>query len=50
MVNLWYGRIVLMRVSTLADVPERYYAEVKAKLDAAGLDENGNPVVVADGE
>lgn len=45
MVNLWYGRIVLMRVSTLEDVPERYYPQVKAKLDAAALDGSGNPIV-----
>lgn len=49
MVDLWYARIVLLKVSTLSDVPERYYAQVKAKLAAAGLDENGNPIVV-DGE
>lgn len=44
MIDLWYARIVHLKISTLADVPERYYAAVKAKLDAAGLDGNGNPI------
>lgn len=47
MVNLWYSRIVLLKVSVLLDVPDRYYDAVKAKLDENGYDENGNKIVPA---
>lgn len=47
MVNLWYSRIVLLKVSVLSDVPERYNAAVKAKLVENGYDDNGNEIVTA---
>lgn len=46
MVNLWYSRIVLLKVSTLSDVPERYYSGVSIKLSENGYDENGNKITL----
>lgn len=46
MVNLWYSRIVLLKVSVLSDVPERYYDAVAEKLAENGYDENGNKIEV----
>lgn len=44
MVNLWYSRIVLLKVSTLSDVPDRYHNAVATKLAENGYDENGNKI------
>ena len=47
MVTLWYARVKNNFDGTvLSDVPERYYADVLARLVAEGLyDENGNKIV-----
>lgn len=42
MINLWYARITILRVSKLSDVPERYYDAVAAKLAENSYDENGD--------
>lgn len=44
MVNLWYSRIVLLKVSTLADVSEHHHSAVASKLAENGYDGEGNPI------
>lgn len=44
MVNLWYSRITILRVSVLSDVPERYHTGVADKLKENAYDENGNKI------
>ena len=44
MVNLWYSRITILKVSKLTDVPERYYDAVADKLAENDYDGNGNKV------
>lgn len=46
MVNLWYARIVTLKVSKLSDVPDRYYDAVADKLAENGYDADGNKIVV----
>lgn len=45
MINLWYSRITILRVSVLSDVPERYHTSVATKLMENGYDENGDKIV-----
>lgn len=43
MVNL-YATLIINKRRTFDQVPEKFKADVKADLEALGLDENGNPV------
>lgn len=44
MVNLWYTRIVTLKISKLPNVPERYYDGVSVKLAENSFDGNGNKI------